>query len=104
MGQNINLDENLIKVIQSPSFARKIKKFHKNQKEKLDNQIREIINNPEIGQEKKGDLKGIYVHKFKMRDIQYLLAYRIKQDTLELIMIGPHENYYRDLKSYLKNK
>jgi len=23
-------------------------------------------------------------------------------DGLELIMIGPHENYYRDLKSYLK--
>lgn len=34
----------------------------------------------------------------------YLLAYRcIKDDSLELIMIGPHENYYRDLKTYLKN-
>jgi len=62
------------------------------------------MNNPEIGQEKKGDLKGIYVYKFKIRDTQYLLAYRVKQDILELIMIGPHENYYRDLKSYLKSK
>jgi hypothetical protein len=23
---------------------------------------------------------------------------------LELIMIGPHENYYRDLKHYLKSQ
>ena len=100
--QNINLDKNFTKVIQSPSFARKVKKFHKKQKEELDNQIRRIMNNPAIGQVKKGELKGIYVHKFKIKDIQYLLAYRIKQNILELIMIGPHENYYRDLKSYLK--
>jgi len=98
----MNLDDNF-QVIQSPSFTRKIKKLHKDQKEVLDNQIRLIINNPEIGQEKKGDLQGIYIHKFKMKDTQYLLAYRIKQDALELIMIGPHENYYRDLKNYLKS-
>ena len=36
--------------------------------------------------------------------MQYLLSYRIREETLELIMIGPHENYYRDLKSYIKYK
>ncbi|WP_353805755.1 type II toxin-antitoxin system RelE/ParE family toxin [Desulfobacter sp.] len=39
-----------------------------------------------------------------MKAIQYLLAYRFVGDDLELIMIGPHENYYRDLKSYIKSK
>jgi mRNA interferase RelE/StbE len=31
-----------------------------------------------------------------------LLSYRFIDDDLELIMIGPHENYYRDLKNYLR--
>ena len=92
-----------MKVIQSPSFARRIKKFKKSQKEQLDHQIRLIIENPHVGEEKKGDLKGIFVQKFKIDNLQYLLAYRFKNDLLELIMIGPHENYYRDLKDYLKH-
>ena len=90
-----------MKVIQSPLFARKEKKLHKNEKVKLDNQIRKIIKNPNIGDEKKADLRGIFVYKFKLKDIQYLLAYRFNQNVLELITIGPHENYYRDLKTYL---
>ncbi len=93
-----------MKVIQSPSFAKRVKKFRKSQKEQLDHQIRLIIENPQIGEEKKGDLKGIFVQKFKIENLQYLLSYRLKKNLLELIMIGPHENYYRDLKSYLKHR
>ncbi len=54
--------------------------------------------------EKKGDLRGIYFHKFKIKSLQYLLSYRMIKSDMELIMIGPHENYYKDLKSYLKRK
>jgi len=93
-----------MKVIQSPSFAKRIKKFKKSQKGQLDDQIRLIIDNPQIGEEKKGDLKGVFIQKFKIDSLQYLLSYRFKKDLLELIMIGPHENYYRDLKSYLKHR
>ena len=93
-----------VKVIQSPSFAKRVNKFKKSQKEQLDKQIRLIIDDPKIGEEKKGDLKGVFVQKFKIDNLQYLLSYRFKKDLLELIMIGPHENYYRDLKSYLKSK
>jgi mRNA-degrading endonuclease RelE of RelBE toxin-antitoxin system len=93
-----------MRVIQSPSFAKRIKKFKKSQKEQLDQQIRLIIKNPQAGEEKKGDLKGIFLQKFKIDNLQYLLSYRLKKDLLELIMIGPHENYYRDLKSYLKHR
>ena len=91
-----------MKIIQSPLFARTVKKFHKNEKEILDIEIHNILDNPLIGQEKKGDLKKIFVYKFKIKDKQYLLSYRFKKDLLELITIGSHENYYRDLKSYLK--
>jgi len=78
--------------------------MHKREKELLDREIRNIAENPSIGEEKKGDLRGIFVHKFKIKTAQYLLAYRMFGGDLELIMIGPHENYYRDLKKYLKNQ
>jgi len=93
-----------MKIYQSTSFEKKIKRMHKREKEILDNEIRSIVNNPSIGDEKKGDLKGIFVHKFKIKTNEYLLAYRIVGEDLELIMIGPHENYYRDLKHYLKSQ
>ena len=91
-----------MKIIQSRSFENKVKRFSKKQKNVLDKQIHKILDNPSIGQEKKGDLRGVLVYKFKIETIQYLLSYRTAKNTLELIMIGPHENYYRDLSSYLK--
>ncbi len=93
-----------MRVIQSPSFARKVKKFHKDEKKSLDYRIKKILEKPKIGEGKKGDLQGVFVYKFKIKTQQYLLAYRIKKNTLELIMIGLHENYYRDLKQYLQNR
>jgi len=93
-----------MKIIQSRSFERKVKKFTEREKKKLDEEIRKILDNPSIGSEKKGDLRGVFVHKFKILTNQYLLAYRFFEENLELIMIGPHENYYRDLKSYLRSR
>jgi mRNA-degrading endonuclease RelE of RelBE toxin-antitoxin system len=93
-----------MKIYQSRSFEKKTKRMHKREKEILDQEIRNISNNPYIGDEKKGDLKGIFVRKFKIKTTEYLLAYRMAGEDLELIMIGPHENYYRDLKRYLKSQ
>jgi mRNA-degrading endonuclease RelE of RelBE toxin-antitoxin system len=93
-----------MKILQSRSFERKVKKFAKQEKDVLDKQVKRIAENPSIGTEKKGDLRGVFVHKFKIKTIQYLLAYRFVGDDLELIMIGPHDNYYRDLKSHIKSK
>ncbi len=93
-----------MKIYQSRIFESKIKKFSKQEKRILDEEIKKIIENPIVGEEKKGDLRGVYIHKFKIKTIQYLLSYRMIDDRLELIMIGPHENYYRDLKSYLKKR
>lgn len=93
-----------MQIIQSRSFERKVKKFTKREKKKLDEEIRKILNDPSIGSEKKGDLRGVFVHKFKIQTNQYLLAYRFFGENLELIMIGLHENYYRDLKSYLRTR
>ncbi len=76
----------------------------KQEKEILDREIRRIAENPSIGEEKKGNLTGVFVYKFKLNTTQYLLAYRKVGQDLELVMIGPHENYYRDLTQYLKNR
>ncbi len=93
-----------MKIYQSKSFEKKVKKFNE-KKHELDNEIKQIIQNPSIGSEKKDDLRGIFVHKFNLQSQLYLLAYRfVNVENLEIIMIGPHENYYRDLKTYLKNR
>ena len=76
----------------------------KAEKDALDREVRNIAENPNIGEEKKGDLKGVFVHKFKLKTNLYLLTYRKAGKDLELVMIGSHENYYRDLKSYLKSR
>lgn len=93
-----------MKIYQSRSFEKKTKKMSKSEKDALDREIRIVAENPTIGEEKKGALRGIFVHKFKIKTALYLLAYRKTGVGLELIMIGPHENYYRDLKGYLKSR
>ena len=93
-----------MKIYQSRAFEKKVKKLNEKEKYELDNEIRQIIQNPSVGSEKKGDLRGVFVYKFNLQNQLYLLAYRvIKEESIELIMLGPHENYYRDLKSYLLN-
>jgi len=66
--------------------------------------VKRVTENPAIGEEKKGDLRGLFVHKFTLKTTLCLLACRRIGDDLELVMIGPHENYYRDLKQYLKEQ
>ncbi len=93
-----------MKIYQSRLFEKKVKKMSKAEKDALDREVRNIAENLNIGEEKKGDLKGVFVHKFKLKTKLYLLAYRKAGIDLELVMIGSHENYYRDLKSYLKSR
>ena len=100
----MSLVEATTRVYQSSSFAKAVKKFEKNQKLELDTEIKKIIQDPSIGSEKKGDLRGVFVHKFKIQSTLYLVSYRMLGEDIELIMIGSHENYYRDLKSYLKGR
>ena len=93
-----------MKIYQSILFEKKVKKMSKTEKHALDREVRNIAENPNIGEEKKGDLKGVFVHKYKLKTNLYLLAYRKAGIDLELVMIGSRENYYRDLKSYLKSR
>ncbi len=86
---------------QSPLFGRKVKKFKSEEKAALDQEIRKVFSSPELGHEKRGDLRGVRIHKYRFQQQEMLLAYSFNDYEILLINIGPHENYYRDLKHYL---
>ena len=88
-----------MRVLVTPTFERAVKKLHKQQKAALDEAVRTIVGQPETGETKVGDLAGVQVYKFRMGNLLCLLAYRVlDENTLKLLMVGPHENFYRDLK------
>lgn len=90
-----------MEVVQTLTFAKVVRKLHRNQKDDLDKAVRSIINDTNIGDLKVGDLAGIRVYKFKMVAQLTLLAYTYRSDSilLTLLALGSHENFYRDLKS-----
>lgn len=88
-----------MRLLITPIFQRIIKKLHLQQKAVLDEAVRAIASNPNINETKVGDLAGVQVYKFKMIHQPCLLAYRVVDtQTIKLLMIGPHENFYRSLK------
>ncbi len=91
-----------IQVLQTSLFARQKKKLRKNQIIELDKAVKEIITNPNIGEQKKGDLIDIWVYKFRVGKHLYLLAYKWDKESGILIALGTLENFYRDLKRYKK--
>jgi mRNA-degrading endonuclease RelE of RelBE toxin-antitoxin system len=88
----------MVIVKQMPGFKRAYKRLQANEKAVVDAAIKEIIKNPKIGEEKKGDLAGVFVYKFKFKIKEYLLGYEWDPKHRVLLAIGVHENFYRDLK------
>ena len=87
-----------MEVLQSNQFKKQIKKLPPVNKKVLDEAVKVILNNPAIGEKKLGDLKGVSVYKFKLHHQMLLLAYIYSSDGILLLSVGPHENFYRDLK------
>lgn len=87
-------------VLQTYSFKKTVKKLHANQKKDLDKAVKDLIADPTLGEQKKGDLHFLRVFKFKMVKQLTLLGYSYEDGavTLELIALGSHENFYRDVK------
>lgn len=88
-------------ILQTKIFGKQKKKLHSNQINSLDQAIKQIISNPEMGKLKKGDLQSVRVYKFKIFNQEYLLAYLFNENTLNLLSLGSHENFYRDLKKII---
>ncbi|EPJ42963.1 MAG: hypothetical protein OFPI_45220 [Osedax symbiont Rs2] len=86
-------------VLQTPTFKRAVKKLKPNQKIDLDTAIKKLIIEPKLGEQKKGNLSFLRVYKFKMNKQLTLLGYSFTDGalTLELMNLGSHENFYRDI-------
>ena len=87
-----------IQVTQSSVFARGYKKLHQRQKQDVDAAVNVIVENPLAGEVKRGDLAGVYVYKFKSQTQLMLIAYEFDPKTRHLLLLGSHENFYRELK------
>ena len=88
-----------MRILVTPTFDRTVKKLHPQQKSTLDEAIRTVANQPSVGETKVGNLAGVQVYMFRIGNLLCLLAYRVvDKSTLKLLMVGPHENFYRDLK------
>jgi mRNA interferase RelE/StbE len=93
-----------MRIYQPRSFEKKVKKTSKPEEDSLDREIRKIAEDQSIGTGEKGDLRGVSVHKFKFKNTQNLIVYRMVAGDMELVMIGSQENYFRDMKQYLKSR
>lgn len=90
-------------VLQTPTFKKNVKKLKPNQKKDLDKAVKTLMADPSLGERKKGDLAFLHVYKFKINKQLTLLGYSFDDGTLtlELIALGSHENFYRDIKRNL---
>jgi mRNA-degrading endonuclease RelE of RelBE toxin-antitoxin system len=85
---------------QTRRFARAYKKLHDNVAVDVDAAAIAIADNPGLGERKKGDLSELFVYKFRSQNQLYLLGYTLDDEVrlVYLEAVGPHENFYRDLK------
>jgi len=87
-------------VRQTRRFSRVYKKLFDNIVVEVDVAVDKIAQDPDIGERKKGDLSELWVYKVHCLGQLYLLSYT-REDGVRLVyleVLGPHENFYRDLK------
>ena len=93
------------------AFAQFVKKASKPLQLAIEIRVAEVCDNPRIGQQKLGDLQGVFVYKFRFNAQEYLMAYQfdhfagaIEISWIKFCQIGPHENFYTQLKKSIRFK
>lgn len=91
-----------IHVLQTPTFKKAVKKLKESQKKELDIAVKALMAQPDLGKQKRGGLVFLRVYKFKMNNQLTLLGYGFDDNKLilELMALGSHENFYRDIKRH----
>ena len=78
---------NTINVYESRRFEKALNKLPEIQLKIVEDEVDKIIENPEIGEIKKGDLSYLRVHKFKLNNQQVLLGYSWIEDKIEIHLL-----------------
>ena len=90
-----------------PPAAKFLKKLKdKKLKSLYQEAIDKIREDHTVGEPKNGDLSGIYGYDIFYNKTNYELAYRveyIEDKIIVVIMAGTRENFYDELKRYMKN-
>ena len=97
----------MLPVAYTPIAEKYFKKLkEKNLKKAFKEAIIDIRKNPDIGEAKAGDLRGILSLDIRYNKINFELAYRISKletgNMVVIIMAGTRENFYKELKRYMK--
>ncbi|MBR1739784.1 MAG: type II toxin-antitoxin system RelE/ParE family toxin [Ruminococcus sp.] len=97
----------MAEVIFLPPAAKYFKKLKdKNLKKLYREAIDRIREDHTVGEEKKGDLSGIYGVDISYNKTNYELAYRVEHNggkVIVVIMAGTRKNFYEQLKRYMKS-
>ncbi len=98
-------EQKSIDIYESRRFEKTLAKLPETMLIIIEDEIENIIKNPEIGEQKKGDLSHIRVHKFQLNNQLALLGYSWIKNKLEiyLLHLGSHENFYKKLKNKRKS-
>lgn len=101
----MSVKQNVVEVFQTKRFRKSCDKLSENELRIVENEIDKIIENPLIGELKKGDLSHLSVHKFKLNTQLVLLGYSWVAGKLELYLLGisSHENFYSNQKKQSKS-
>lgn len=96
----------LINIVMNVLYKSAFRKFVKKQTRSfqlvIEDETERILKDTEIEEAKKGGLAGYRVHKFSYHKQQYLIAYKVPKSDLIFYMIDTHENFYRELKRYIR--
>ena len=85
-----------------PRFKKYVKKLPRHFPLVILDAVECVMANPDSGELKKGNLAGFRIHKFNMFRQLTLMAYKVENDSIVVYQVGPHENFYKNLKKYLK--
>jgi ParE-like toxin of type II bacterial toxin-antitoxin system len=89
-------------ILYKPPFKKFVKKQTRSFQLVIEDEVETVIRNPLTGEGKKGDLTGFRIHKFFYQGQKFLLSYAIQTGEIVFFTVGSHENFYRELKKYVK--
>jgi len=98
--------------MREPIFLPPAARFLKKLKEKplkilFQQAIDDILEDPYVGEAKTGDLSGVFGYDIYYNKTNYELAYTLVEkdgETVVIIMAGTRENFYEELKRYMKSQ